>query len=172
MASSSMAVQSNATADFEKWQPVVQIAFCCQELLFFVIILMAVYGLYQGTEIQHPLYAVLFINLAVLLVLTAVDLALAPFLTLEALLRWVNLNNGISLFFHVTCWSLTSLIRYVYIEHEEWIHDVIPEVKQQCFLSVVAAAVAFPVLSAPSLLYAIFYMGEKKLQPLPLELQL
>ena len=149
----------NGSADFEKWQSLVQIGFCCQELLFLVITVMAVYGLYQGTETQHPLYAVLFFNLAVLLLFTLADLAMAPFLPLEALLRWVNLNNGLSLFFHVTSWCLTSLIRYVYIEHEEWIHDVIPEVKRQCVLSVVVACVAFPVFSAPTVLYAIFYLG-------------
>lgn len=157
-----MAVQSNDTAEFEKWQTAVQIGFCCQDLLFLAIILMAVYGLYQGTETQHPLYAVLFLNLVVLLLFTLADLALAPFLPLETMLKWVNLNNGLSLFFHVTSWCLTSLIRYVYIEHEEWIHDLIPEVKRQCVLSVVAAAVAFPVFVGPTVLYAIVCMGMER----------
>jgi hypothetical protein len=46
----------------------------------------------------------------------------------------MNLGSGLSLDFHVTSWCVTSVIRYVYIEHDEWIHGRVPDVRRQGYI--------------------------------------
>ena len=51
----------------------------------------------------------------------------------------IQVSNGLNslcLYFHCTSWLMTSIIRYIYIFHDVWIHNVMPSVKVQSFLVV------------------------------------
>ena len=41
-----------------------------------IVLIVGVYGMYQGIEITHPLYAILFVNLIVPLCFTSMDLVM------------------------------------------------------------------------------------------------
>lgn len=40
----------------------------------------------------------------------------------------VNGINTISLLYHCSSWSVLSIVRYVYIVHENWLHQRFPDV--------------------------------------------
>ena len=147
------------TADFGNLTHVIHISLFVLELFNLVILIFAIYGMHQGIETQHPLYAVLFLNLLVPSAFTVVDVIGLPFFPLENYLRLINANSALSLYFHVTSWCVTSVIRFVYIEYEDTIHKFIPSLKRQCVLAVVFAIVAFPFFAFPTFGYA-FYLGK------------
>ena len=81
---------------------------------------LVVYGMYQGIEILHPLHVVLFADIIFPIIFTVVSII------------GFNLSNAFSLYFHCSCWRVTSVIRYIYNLHENWIHKVLPNSKFQC----------------------------------------
>jgi hypothetical protein len=128
------------------------------EYLNLIFLLLGLYGMYQGVEIQHPLYAILFLNLSVALFFTALDTIAFNFIPSDKFLTLSNTISGLSLFFHCTCWCMTSIIRYIYIFHDNWIQDFMPSHKRQCH-SAFALSILFSVgLSVPVYGYA-FYLG-------------
>ncbi len=71
-----------------------------------------IYGMYQGIQISHPIYAVLFLNLLVQFVSSGISLAAFPVLESGKFVRLSNGNNSLSLLFHCTAWCVTSILRY------------------------------------------------------------
>jgi hypothetical protein len=147
------------TADFGGFAFFIHTCLFVSELFNLVILLCAIYGMQQGIETQHPLYAVLFLNLLVPAAFTIVDIVGFPFFPLEKYFKLINANSSLSLFFHCTSWCVTSVIRFVYIEYEERIHKFMPSVKSQCVVAVAFAVVAFPFFAFPSFCYAL-YLGK------------
>jgi len=91
------------------------------DILDFVLLLVAIYGMYQGIEISHPVYALLFSNLVFPFVVTTLNLTFFLILPFNTWTRLSLYGNVLSIHFHMTSWSIISVLRYVYIEHKEWI---------------------------------------------------
>ena len=107
-----------------------------------IFLLLAVLGMYQGIEIGHPLYAVLFANLIVPMAFSVMNIIGFAFMPQISYVIFANTNNAMSIFFHCTCWCITSLIRYLYIIKPDWLHKKMPSIKVQCF-SVLALTITF-----------------------------
>ncbi len=107
--------------------------FCiAPEVINLVFLLLGIYGMYRGIEIQHPLYAILFCNLIVPLISTIINTTVFGFVSLEKYARLSNATNAFSVYFHGACWLLSSMIRYLYIMHNDWLFSKFPDVKKQC----------------------------------------
>ena len=116
--------------------------------------------MYQGIEIFHPIYVNLILNLLISLTVTIIDILAFSFIGSNQYVILSNGGNAFSLEFHCNCWCITSIIRYIYIMHEEWIHSVIPSIKMQCALSIASTFGSFIVLLLPQIGYAI-YLGKQ-----------
>ncbi len=75
------------------------------------LLLIGIYGMYQGIQIIHPIYAVLFLNLLVQFVSSGISLVAFPVLESDKFVRLSNGNNSLSLLFHCTAWCVTSILR-------------------------------------------------------------
>ena len=129
------------------------------EFLNFTFLSFGVFGMYQGTEIFHPIYANLILNLLFPLTATIIEILAFAFIDRNHYVLLSNGGNGFSLEFHCNCWCITSFIRYIYILHDDWIHSVIPNMKVQCALSIAGTFGLFIVLLLPQIGYAI-YLGK------------
>jgi hypothetical protein len=138
---------------------ILQTAMIVPEYFNLVFLLLGIYGMYQGIEIQHPLYAMIFLNLIVALFFTLLDLAVFFFLSTDRFVSILNASSTVALFFHCTCWCVTSIIRYLYIVHENWIHSVLPSLQSQRFLAFGFTFILFLTLTSPPLGYGI-YLGK------------
>ena len=128
------------------------------ELVSFVLLTLGLYGMYSGIEIQHPLYAVLFFNLVIATVSSMVNIIGFIFISVDKYVRLSNLTNAVAVYFHGTCWFTTSVIRYLYIMHNDWLFAKIPEVKHQRTLAL-AFEVVFTILLVMPVLIAAILMG-------------
>jgi uncharacterized membrane protein len=54
----------------ENWIVIVQSAMIVPDFFNCVVLLLGIYGMYHGIEIQHPLYAIMFLNLIIALLFT------------------------------------------------------------------------------------------------------
>ena len=145
--------------DLDKWPLVLQSILVVPEYFNLIILLLAVYGMYHGIEIHHPLYAILFLNLIVPLLFTVVDMIAFVFISCNNYVTLSNTNSGFSLFFHCTSWCLSSIIRYIYIVAPDWIHNHIPNARSQCYATFGMAILFSFSLFAPSISYAM-YLGK------------
>ena len=145
--------------NIDDWPMFLQATLVAPEYLNFVVLLLAVYGMYQGVEIQHPLYSVLFLNLIIPLCLTATNMIGFVFIPCSKYIILSNSNSAFCIYFHCKCWCLSSIIRYKYIVSPDWIHNLIPNSRTQCIATYVMAFVMSFLLSAPMFSYAI-YLGK------------
>ena len=141
------------------WPMVLQATLVAPEYLNFVVLLLAVYGMYQGIEIQHPLYSVLFLNLIIPLCLTVINIIGFVFITSSKYITLSNSNSAFCIIFHNTCWCLSSIIRYIYIISPDWIQNLIPNARIQYFVTHILAVMMSFLLSAPIFSYAM-YLGK------------
>ncbi len=93
--------------------------------------------MYNGIEIQHPLYAILFCNLIVPLISSSINLSVYGFVPLKFYIKVSNFTYGFSVYFHAICWLLSSLIRYLYIMNNDWLYSKFPDVKRQGLIALV-----------------------------------
>ena len=117
---------------------ILQYSLIVPEYVNFPFLLVTIFGMYQGIEIRHPLYAVLFLNLIVAFATTVTHIVGFTVLPIDKFVIVSNLLNSQSLYYHCTSWCVTSVIRYVYIFHEEWIHNLIPSSNMKCFLGLMS----------------------------------
>jgi hypothetical protein len=144
--------------DFEKWTIIFQAIMIVPEYMNFVFLLSGIYGMYRGIEIQHPLYATIFLDLMIALFFTLLDMIAFFYMSPDKFFPTTNTNSGVALHFHCTCWCVTSIIRYIYIVHENWIHKAIPNHKYQCYMAIGFTFILYLALSFPSMGYSI-YLG-------------
>ena len=109
-----------------------------------------IYGMYQGIEISHPLYAVLFQNLIVSLISTLLDIIVFWFISNYKYVIFANILNVFSLFFHCTSWCVTSGLRFVYIIYGDWFNNWIPNQKLQCSSAVILTCALTVIESLPT----------------------
>ena len=105
------------------------------ELINMAFLLLGIYGMYRGIEVQHPLYAILFFNLIVSLLSSIINTSACGFISLDQYFMLSGMINAFSILFHGTCWLLSSLIRYLYIMHNDWLFSKFPDVKKQCWIA-------------------------------------
>jgi len=126
------------------------------------ILLAVIYGMFCGIEVGHPIYAVLFINLIVPLCATLAEILF--FYIIEDSQFFLLLQNffgSTCLIFHLYAWCVTSVMRYIYIVHENWIHSKIPNIKIQGMLTCTFTVAAVMVILMILISYAAS-LGELK----------
>ena len=126
-----------------------KVALLLSEMLNLCFLSFGIYGMFKSIEIQHPLYAALYLNLLIALVTSVINLLAYPFI--DVYLRFSNSLNCLALFFHMGCWLITSIIRYVYLIHSDWLYSKIPSVKTQCFVTLTFEIILSWILMAPVL---------------------
>jgi hypothetical protein len=97
-----------------------------------------IYGMYQGTDINHPIYALLFSNLIFPLVATIINFVILTFTTFDQWMRGSVITNYLATLFHLVSWSLISVLRFLYLEHPTWLDNKCPDVKKLRILSLLA----------------------------------
>ena len=121
-----------------------------------VLLLCGTTGMYQGIEIQHPLYAVLFMNLIVSWISSLLNTITFPFLMTLVHAKITNIGCLFVIFFHGICWLLTAIIRNLYIVHETWLYGKFPNIKVQFCLSVASAVLFTVTLCVPCFGYLLY----------------
>ena len=125
------------------------------ELVNFVLLMFGIYGMYQGIEVQHPLYTVLFLNLTFAWLSSFINVAAFSFVIDGAYLRLANTTSTLALYFHTICWFMTTVIRYLYIVHDAWLHKKVPNVKVQCIIALGSVFALTMALASPTFGYAL-----------------
>ena len=72
------------------------------EVIGFILLGLGVYGMYQGIEIAHPVYSVLFLNLCFNFGVTIFNLVLVIFVPLNVWVRTTINTNFCGMLFHNT----------------------------------------------------------------------
>jgi hypothetical protein len=85
------------------------------------------YQLYHGIEIAHPVFKILFCNLSGSLVASILNVFAALFMTTTTLITLINSFNITYLMFHCCCWAVLSILRFIYINHRNWLDEKYPE---------------------------------------------
>ena len=134
-----------------------QLILVLPEYASLIFLLCTIYGMFQGIEIIHPLYTVLFLNLLVSLLSTVVNIVAFSFLSIEKYFIVTNLSNSQSSYFHCTSWCITSIIRYIYIFHSDWIHRMIPSARLKCILATVISFTYSFMQCSPTFAVVISY---------------
>jgi hypothetical protein len=89
------------------------------EFVEFSLLLICIYGMYKGIEIGHPIYALLISNLIVPFIGTVFNMLLFATIPFENWTRLVMFINFLCTLFHITSWSIISVLRYIFIKHKE-----------------------------------------------------
>jgi len=92
--------------------------------------------MYLGIEIGHPVYATLFCNLVSVLVTSIVELLAIPFLNEIRVQTLVKSCATFYAIFHASAWLVMSVLRYLYIVHNDWVHKTFPEPKTLAAISI------------------------------------
>ena len=128
-----------------------------------LFLLAAVLFMYHGVEISHPLYFILFVNLVIPLFASVTNICTYKIISTEKYLMLTSSLSGFCLKFHCNCWLVTSILRYIYIVNENWIHNKIPSFKHQCIVALVATLLFLVTLTAPLMVYG-FSIGKKQVK--------
>ena len=63
------------------------------DIVNLLLLILGIYGMYNGIEICHPLYMVLFINLVQATISTAANLFFFPFIAFDQYIKVWHLNH-------------------------------------------------------------------------------
>ena len=146
--------------DSDQLPLVLEVVLVSPEFVNLVILFIGIYGIYQGIEIQHPLYAVLFLNISFSWFSTFINLSAFTFISTGTYVNLSNATSAIVIYFHIICWFMTTVIRYLYIVQDVWLHQSIPNVKVQSCIAIVFVFALTIALATPSFGYVIF-LGEQ-----------
>jgi hypothetical protein len=72
------------------------------DFLGFFFLSFGIFGMYQGIEIGHPVYALLFSNLGFAFFATFIDLFILIIFPFKVWLRFVLYTSVMSVYFHTT----------------------------------------------------------------------
>ena len=123
------------------------------EFVNILFLLAGAVGMYKGVEIQHPIYAVLFADMVVPILSSCINIITFPFTPVLIYFSSSNFSTVICLNFHSTCWCATSIFRYIYIIHENWLQRVLPNIRSQCFAAYVITVVSALCCTLPMFVY-------------------
>ena len=127
------------------------------EFFNLALLIIGVDAMCHGIDIGHPLYIILFLNLIIPLAVTVINISAFLFINIEQYATMSNAMNGLSVEFHCNCWCICSIIRYIYMVHESWIHSRLPNPKLQCAIAIVITFATY---------VALYYVSYAKLVPL------
>jgi hypothetical protein len=113
--------------------------------------------MYQGIEIAHPLYAVLYLNMIVPLISSILDIAVFFFVSTYNYVLFSNIMIAFASVFHCSSWCVTSVLRFIYIIYGNWFNNWIQSQKLQCTVAVVVTCVLTVGFFLPSLALIISY---------------
>jgi hypothetical protein len=71
----------------------------------------------------------------------------------------MNANNWYCIIYHYTSWCVLSVLRYLYIMHNNWLHNKIPEPRTIGNLGVAATFLTFMLVLSVNLLAAVLLTG-------------
>jgi hypothetical protein len=123
-----------------------------------ILILIAIYQMYFGIEIGHPLYGILFINLILSFVSSILNISIFPFITTFKYSTLVYGNIVTYLVFYLSSWCVVSTLRYIYIIHNNWLHEKFPKAATLLILSSAGLILVF-TLSYSALLLPLITLG-------------
>lgn len=132
------------------------------DLVNVLVLAFGLYGMYNGINIMHPVYAVLFLNLAVALASSTTNICVALFLPSEMFMRASNGNCWITLVFYCSCWSVNSATRYVYILFNKMLYSKLANIMLQTVMVVMLTLICF-FLFTSLLIGTAVYQGKKYL---------
>jgi hypothetical protein len=136
---------------------IIQLLCIMPEYINFFFFTCGLYGMYQGIEIGHPVYAVLFLNLIVSTISTILDIVIFFFISTYKYVSFSNTMNALSLFFHCTSWCMTAILRFVYIICGDWLNNFISSQKLQCTSAIILTFLLSALLSIPTFYVVISY---------------
>jgi hypothetical protein len=67
----------------------------------------------------------------------------------------MNANNWYCIMYHYTSWCILSILRYLYIRHNNWLHNKIPEPRTIGNLGLAATFLTFILVLSGNLLAAV-----------------
>ncbi len=97
------------------------------DLLNVGVLVFGLFQFYRGIEIAHPVFKILFCNLFGSLVSSIIIVFVSPFITADKLISLVNSVNITYLMFHCCCWTVLSILRFIYLNHNNWLFVKYPE---------------------------------------------
>jgi len=97
------------------------------EILNSVSLFVLAYFIYKGIEVGHPVYALIFCDILVTLASSLINGLVFPFVKTYRYTSLANGNSIVCLFFHCCCWSVLSVLRYMYIINKTWLEQTFPE---------------------------------------------
>ena len=121
------------------------------ELVSLPIFAGAILIMYQGVEIEHPVFSVILNNLMFPLFVNLVIICSAFPSNMKIFLNVSAFGNMVCLLHHHTSWMVLSGLRYAYIVKPEWLHSTWPDVKRLRYLSVATVYISFALIVTLSL---------------------
>ena len=106
------------------------------ELISLPVLALFILVMFQGVEIDHPIYKVLFNNLIFLLFFNVIIICSAFPSNMKIFINVSGFGNLIGLLHHHTSWMVLSGLRYAYIVKPDWLHSTWPDVKRLRMVSV------------------------------------
>jgi hypothetical protein len=129
--------------------PVVNVVLLLPEYANLLLFIAGIFGMYNGVEISHPIFSVLFANLVMGLVSTILNISGYIFFSLEQYLNFSSGCNGIFVSFHCSVWCVTSILRFIYVLHIGWIDKRFPNQNKLTAISVASVYLLFAILVLP-----------------------
>ncbi len=85
--------------------------------------------MYNGVEIEHPVFRVLLCNLIVSFMSSSLNVIAYPIGKNIKYSTIINGNNYLCVLFHCCSWFIVSLLRFIYIIHKDWLFLKFPDQK-------------------------------------------
>jgi len=95
---------------------------------------------------------------AAALISSIVNIASWLNLDLEMFIRISNVSNALSIFFHCQSWCISSVLRFLYIKHSNWIDENYPDQKKLRNHGIIGLVITYLLLVSPVLVY-LLYLG-------------
>jgi hypothetical protein len=142
-------------------QPDVNVVLLLPEYANIFLFFVGIFGMFNGVEISHPIFSVLFTNLVMGLISTFLNIFGYIFLSFDRYVGYSNGCNGLFLSFHCSVWCITSILRYIYVLHSDWIDEKFADQRKLSFISVASVFILFAILVLPPVVFAISF-GKSK----------
>jgi len=109
--------------------------------------------MYLSVEIGHPVYATLFCNLVSVLAASILELLTIPLLEQIQVQTFVKSWSYFYSIFHACTWLVMTVLRYVYIVHNDWVHKTFTQSRTLTVLSI-------------SLIYCVYFLTVSMIIPI------
>jgi len=104
--------------------------------------------MYLGIEIGHPIYATLFCNLVTVLAVCITEILILPFLKNIRFETFVKSSAAYYGVFQGVILLVLSVLRYLYICHNVWLHEHFPNISYLTALSVGSIYMVYSICMA------------------------